>query len=136
MTLIVSRAIQGIGAAILVPCSLAVLNHNFKENAERDHAVSIWAAGAAVALAAGPVVGGVLIANVGWRSIFFVNVPLAMLRIWLVCHYSEETAQSRGRGLDLPGQFFAIFSLADLAASMIEGGSELGWTNPLILLGR
>jgi MFS transporter, DHA2 family, methylenomycin A resistance protein len=70
--LIASRAIQGIGAAILVPCSLALLNHNFMEGAERDRAVSIWAAGASVALAAGPVVGGVLIANIGWRSIFFV----------------------------------------------------------------
>jgi MFS transporter, DHA2 family, methylenomycin A resistance protein len=132
--LIVSRAIQGVGAAILVPCSLTLLNHNFKQDAERDRAVSIWAAGSAAALAAGPVIGGLLIASVGWRSIFFVNVPLAMLGIWLVWRHSEETERSRDRGFDWPGQFFAILALADLAASMIEGGT-LGWTHPLILAG-
>ena len=133
--LIALRAIQGIGGAILVPCSLALLNHNFTEDAERDRAVSIWAAGAAVALAAGPVVGGVLIASIGWRSIFFVNVPLAAIGVWMVWRHSEETAQSSDRGLDLPGQFFAVVALAILAASMIEGGSTFGWAHPLILSG-
>jgi MFS transporter, DHA2 family, methylenomycin A resistance protein len=74
--LIAARAIQGIGAAILVPCSLAVLNHAFNEDRERAKAVSIWAAGASVALSAGPVVGGLIIAGIGWRSIFFINVPI------------------------------------------------------------
>jgi len=117
-----------------VPCSLTLLNHNFKQDAERDRAVSIWAAGSAAALAAGPVIGGLLIASVGWRSIFFVNVPLAMLGVWLVWRHSEETERSCDRGFDWPGQFFAILALADLAASMIEGGT-LGWTHPLILAG-
>lgn len=133
--LIAARAVQGVGAAMLVPCSLALLNHNFTEEAERDKAVSIWAAGASVALAAGPVVGGALIAIVGWRSIFYVNVPLALLGMWLVWRHSEETSQIRNRSVDLAGQFLAIFGLADLAASMVEGGNGLGWTQPLTWCG-
>jgi len=133
--LIGARAFQGIGAAILVPCSLALIKRNFTKDADRDKAVSIWAAGASVAVAAGPVIGGVLIAGIGWRSIFFVNVPLAILGIWLVWRHSDETTQSRHRGIDLLGQFLAIFALADIAATMIEGGGGLGWAHPLILSG-
>jgi MFS transporter, DHA2 family, methylenomycin A resistance protein len=133
--LIDARAFQGIGAAILVPCSLALINHAFTSDADRNRAVSIWAAGASVAVAAGPVIGGVLIAGIGWRSIFFVNVPIALAGVWLVWRYSEETSRSGRRGVDLPGQLLAIFALADVAATMIEGGGGLGWTHPLILAG-
>lgn len=133
--LVAMRTLQGVGAAILVPCSLALLNHNFTKNAERDKAVSIWAAGASVALAAGPVAGGALIAIAGWRSIFLVNLPLSALGMWLVWRHSEETSQIRKRGIDLGGQFLAIFGLAVLAASMIQGGNGLGWTHPLTLCG-
>jgi MFS transporter, DHA2 family, methylenomycin A resistance protein len=133
--LIGARALQGTGAAILVPCSLALVNHAFTKDAERNNAVSVWAAVAAGAVAAGPVVGGVLIAGIGWRSIFFVNLPLAILGIWLVWRYSDETSQSRHRGIDLPGQFLAILALADIAATMIEGGDGLGWAHPLIRSG-
>jgi MFS transporter, DHA2 family, methylenomycin A resistance protein len=132
--LIAARAFQGIGAAVLVPCSLALINHAFTSEADRNRAVSIWAAGASVAIAAGPVVGGVLIATVGWRSIFFVNVPIATIGIWLVWHYSRETPRTRNRGIDLPGQILAIVALACLAATMIQGGG-LGWTHPLVLCG-
>jgi MFS transporter, DHA2 family, methylenomycin A resistance protein len=89
--LISARAFQGIGAAVLMPCSLALINHAFTDNAERNNAVGIWAAVAAAAVAAGPVVGGALIAGLGWRSIFFVNVPLAVLGIWLVGRHLAET---------------------------------------------
>jgi MFS transporter, DHA2 family, methylenomycin A resistance protein len=133
--LIGSRAFQGMGAAILVSCSLALINHAFTGDAERNKAVAIWAAGAAAAVAAGPVIGGLLVAGIGWRSIFFVNVPLAILGIWLVWRYSAETSQLRHRGIDLLGQFLAILALADIAATVIEGGGVLGWTHPVILCG-
>jgi DHA2 family methylenomycin A resistance protein-like MFS transporter len=132
--LVVARATQGVAAALLVPCSLALLNHAFPEDRERARAVSIWAAGASVALAAGPVAGGVLIAAIGWRSIFFINLPVGLLGIWLVSRQARETTASRNRGLDLLGQLLAILALADLAAVTIEGG-QLGWTQPLILTG-
>jgi len=130
--LVAARAVQGLGAAILVPCSLALLNHAFHDEHERTKAIGIWAAGASAALAAGPVVGGGLIAVIGWRSIFFVNLPLGVFGIWLTWRYAEESTQTRGRALDLAGQFIGMFALADLAAAMIEGGA-VGWTHPLVL---
>lgn len=132
--LIAARVTQGIGAAILVPSSLALLNHAFVGDQERTRAVAIWAAGASAGLAAGPVVGGLLIAAIGWRSIFFINLPLGLFGIWLTWRYAEETTQTGDRQLDVPGQVFAIVALADLAAATIAGG-KLGWTHPLVLTG-
>ncbi len=132
--LVFARAVQGCGAAILVPCSLALLNHAYTAEKERTNAVGIWAAGASVALAAGPIVGGVLIAAIGWRSIFFINLPVGLFGIWLTWRYAEETTQTRDRKLDIFGQAIAIFALVDLAATTIEGG-VLGWTYPGILAG-
>jgi sugar phosphate permease len=73
-SLIGFRAVQGVGAAILVPNSLALLNHAFRDEKERGRAVGFWAAGASLALTAGPFAGGALVALAGWRSIFFVNL--------------------------------------------------------------
>jgi len=89
--LIAARTIQGVGAAILVPCSLALLNHAYHDSAQRTRAVGFLAAGASTALAAGPVVGGVLIALVGWRGIFFVNVPIGLLGMLLTARFTTET---------------------------------------------
>jgi MFS transporter, DHA2 family, methylenomycin A resistance protein len=132
-SLIGARAVQGLGAAVLVPCSLALLNHAFHDEHGRTKAIGIWAAGASAALAAGPVVGGALIAWIGWRSIFFVNLPLGIFGIWMTWRYAEESTQTRSRALDLAGQFIGMFALADLAAAMIEGGA-IGWTHPLVLV--
>ena len=79
--LIGARAIQGIGASVLVPCSLTLLNHTYQERRSRANAVGIWAGVASVALACGPVIGGGLIAGIGWRPIFFINLPLGVLGI-------------------------------------------------------
>jgi MFS transporter, DHA2 family, methylenomycin A resistance protein len=76
--LIVCRAVQGIGAALLVPNSLALLNHTYRGEIERGCAVGFWAAGASLALMAGPLVGGALIALAGWRIIFLVNLPIGL----------------------------------------------------------
>jgi DHA2 family methylenomycin A resistance protein-like MFS transporter len=130
--LIAARTIQGVGAAILVPCSLALLNHAYHDAGERTRAVGLLAAGASTALAAGPVVGGVLIALVGWRGIFFINLPIGLVGIVLTVRYAAETPQSRGRGLDIPGQLSAVVALAALAAATIEGGAA-GWTDGWVL---
>src|ERR1700754_4753121 len=82
-TLVAARAVQGLGAAILVPNSLALLSHAYPDERQRGRAVGIWAAGASLALTAGPLVGGALIALVGWRSIFLVNLPLGLTGLWL-----------------------------------------------------
>jgi MFS transporter, DHA2 family, methylenomycin A resistance protein len=132
--LIAARAIQGVGAAILVPCSLALLNHAYHDTGQRTRAVGLLAAGASTALAAGPVIGGLLIALVGWRGIFFINLPVGIVGMLLTSRHAEETPQSRGRRLDLPGQLSAVVALAVLAAAMIEGGA-LGWSSPWVLAG-
>jgi len=132
--LILARAIQGVGAAILVPCSLALLNHAYHAATERTRAVGLLAAGASTPLAAGPVVGGVLIALVGWRAIFFINVPIGLVGMLLTLRYAEETPQNRGRALDLLGQLTAILALGALAGATIEGGAR-GWTDGFVLGG-
>ncbi len=131
--LIAARAVQGLGAAVLVPCSLALLNHTYPDPHRRAWAVGWWAAGASVALAAGPVVGGVLIAGFGWRSIFLINLPLGVLAIWLTNRHLAETPANAGRGLDVPGQFAGVLALGLLAAATIEGGS-VGFASPGVLI--
>lgn len=134
VSLIGARLMQGVGAAILVPNSLALLNHAYVEEKARARAVGIWAAGASLALTTGPLAGGALIALVGWRSIFLVNLPIGLAGLWLTWRYATETKPSSGRELDLLGQVSAIGSLGALAGALIEGGA-LGWSHPLVLGG-
>ncbi len=132
--LIASRAVQGLAAAVLVPNSLALLNHAYPGEQERGQAVSIWAAGASLALTAGPLVGGGLITLAGWRSIFLVNIPIGLVGLWLAWMYAKETSRSAHRQIDLPGQLAAIVALGCLAGAIIEGGA-LGWANGLVVAG-
>jgi DHA2 family methylenomycin A resistance protein-like MFS transporter len=132
--LVAARAIQGVGAAVLVPCSLSLLNHAYRDERARAHAVGLWAAGAAVALSAGPLIGGVLISSLGWRSIFFINAPIGLAGILLTVRFATETPRAADRGIDLPGQLAAIVALVGLAGSMIEAGRR-GFADGLVLTG-
>jgi len=123
----------GVGAAILVPNSLALLNHAYGNETERGRAVGVWAAGASLALTAGPLIGGGLIEIAGWRSIFLVNLPIGLGALWLTWRYATDTTQTQHR-LDLPGQVAAIGMLGVLAGAIIEGG-RLGWTNAWVVAG-
>jgi DHA2 family methylenomycin A resistance protein-like MFS transporter len=134
MILIAARLVQGLDAAILVPNSLALLNHIYPDEKERGRAVGIWAAGASLALKAGPLAGGSIIALVNWRSIFLVNLPIGLAGLWLTWRYASETPRSSHRELDLVGQVAAVGALASLASTIIEGGA-LGWSNPWLLAG-
>jgi MFS transporter, DHA2 family, methylenomycin A resistance protein len=130
--LIGSRALQGVGAAALTSCSLALINHAHCDAGARAKAVSIWAAGASVALAAGPVVGGVLVDTIGWRTIFFINVPIGCLGLWLSLRHATESPRSTERGLDVAGQLMIVLTLAALAAAAIESG-RLGLGHPFVV---
>ncbi len=130
--LIGARAVQGVGAAVLVPCSLTLLNHAYSETAARAKAVGLWAAGGSVALSAGPVIGGTLTQALGWRAIFFINAPIGILGIVLTLRWAAETPRSSDRGLDLPGQVAAMVALVGLAGGMIEGGQR-GFADPWVL---
>jgi DHA2 family methylenomycin A resistance protein-like MFS transporter len=132
LVLVAARAVQGLGAAVLVPNSLALLNHAYPDGKLRGRAVGIWAAGASLALTAGPLVGGALIALIGWRSIFLVNLPIGLAGLWLSWKYATETSANRQRQVDLPGQVTAIAALGCLAGAIIEGGA-LGWSNGFVL---
>jgi MFS transporter, DHA2 family, methylenomycin A resistance protein len=131
--LIAARAVQGLGAAVLVPNSLALLSHAYPNDQERGRAVGLWAAGASVALTAGPLVGGGLIALFGWRSIFLVNLPIGLGGLWLTWRYATDTTRTQ-HDLDLPGQAAAIGMLGVVAAAIIEGG-RVGWSDPYVLGG-
>jgi DHA2 family methylenomycin A resistance protein-like MFS transporter len=130
-SLIAARAAQGIGAAILVPNSLALLSHAYPNDKERGRAVGFWAAGASLALTAGPLGGGILIEFAGWRSIFLVNLPIGLCGLWLASRYATDTRRTQHK-LDLPGQVAAIGMLGILAGGIIEAG-RVGWTDPWVL---
>ena len=132
--LVAGRIVQGLGAACCVPSSLALLNAAFPDAAARAKAVSLWAGAGGLAIAAGPVVGGALVDRLGWPSIFFLNLPLGLLGIWLTLVYAPEAPRASGRGLDLPGQGLAIVALGALTVGFVESG-PLGWTHPVVLAG-
>jgi MFS transporter, DHA2 family, methylenomycin A resistance protein len=130
--LVWARVVQGIGAALLIPCSLALINHAFAANPDRRaKAIGLWTAAGSTALAAGPVIGGLLVAGVGWRFIFFVNLPLAVVGIWTTLAAVEETKPGTD-AFDWGGQILAIVALAALIAAVINGGNS-GWTSPYVL---
>ena len=129
--LIAARAVQGVGAAILVPNSLALLSHAYPTDKERGRAVGIWAAGASLALTAGPLVGGGLIELAGWRSIFLVNLPIGLGGLYLTWRYAADTRRTEHR-FDLLGQAAAIAMLGLLASALIEAG-RIGWSNSWVI---
>ncbi|MDH6139949.1 MULTISPECIES: MFS transporter [Kitasatospora] len=124
--LVVLRLALGIPGALLLPSSLAVITNACTDPAERARAVGSWAAITGAALAAGPVVGGVLTETVGWRAIFLVNVPLALISLVITARRAPETARKPRRGLDLTGQLSSVVSLAALVYALIEGPTN-GW---------
>jgi DHA2 family methylenomycin A resistance protein-like MFS transporter len=134
--LIAFRAMQGIGGALLVPCSLALINHACGDDTgSRARAIGIWTAAGGAALAAGPVVSGVLLNYWGWRSIFLANLPIAALGILLTARFATETDRSpTKRGIDPAGQVLAIPLLLGLVWAFIEAGS-FGWMAPRVVLG-
>src|SRR5262249_50104325 len=91
---LIARCVHGLAAAILVPNSLALLTHAYADEKARGRAVGVWAAGASLALTAGPFVGGALITLVGWRSIFLVNLPIGLAGLWLTWRFAGETTRS------------------------------------------
>jgi len=132
--LIGARIAQGVGAAVLIPSSLALVNAAYADDpGARAHAIGLWTAAGSVALAAGPIVGGLLVETVGWRSIFFVNAPLGAVGIWLTLRYIAETPTT-DRKLDWAGQALAVAALVSLTAAVI-GVGKAGLGAPAVLGG-
>jgi MFS transporter, DHA2 family, methylenomycin A resistance protein len=132
-----TRAIQGIGAALLVPSSLAILNDACAHDSRlRARAIGIWTAAGGVAIAAGPVVGGLLLTGLGWRSIFLVNIPICAFGIALTLRWVPPTqpGKEKQRSFDLPGQALAIVALTAFIGAIIEA-RPLGITHPMVAAG-
>lgn len=129
-SLLAARALQGVGAAILLPNSLAILGGVFSGEA-RGRAVGTWSAASAMASAIGPVLGGWLIDVVGWREIFLLNLPLAAAAIGLaIAFVADEPRASDKTRLDLLGAVLAVSSLLFLTWGLTVGSSRTGWTLP------
>jgi DHA2 family methylenomycin A resistance protein-like MFS transporter len=135
-TLIVARAAQGAGAALLIPSSLALLNHAAaNDHGLRARSVGLWTAAGSVAIASGPIIGGLLLASMGWRSIFLVNLPLCAIGAALTVRAVPSAAPERTtHHLDLLGQSLAILALTSLTCSVIEL-RPLGVAHPLVIGG-
>lgn len=133
--LIAGRALQGIGAALLVPPSLALLNHAAgHDDTVRARAVGLWTAAGGVSIAAGPLIGGLLLGTLGWRSIFLVNVPICAIGIVMALRIPDTVRHPDARRIDARGQTLAIIAMAGLIGAVIEA-RPLGATSPLVLVG-
>ncbi len=130
--LITARALQGLGAAIMLPASLALLSHTFPDPTERSQAVTTWANTASLGFAAGPLLGGVLTTWLGWRSIFWINVPVGIIALYLNHLYIEEAKLDRPRGIDWSGQLAIGLALFALTYGLIEVGRR-GWNDAVVL---
>jgi DHA2 family methylenomycin A resistance protein-like MFS transporter len=132
-TPVMARIVQGAGAALLVPNSLSLIQQAFPVQEARSRAVGWWGAAGGIALAAGPVAGGFLVAHFGWRSIFLINLPIGLIGLAITLRYAPPSPANSHRSLDLPGQVVAVVALAALAMALIEAG-HLGWTSPRIII--
>ncbi|MFI6549173.1 MFS transporter [Streptomyces prunicolor] len=132
-TLVASRLAQGAGGALLVPTSLALLTASYPVPAVRAKALGIWAGISGIAFAAGPLVGGLLVAGLSWRAAFWINVPIALLAVWLTRrNVPSPTGRAGARGLDPVGQVLGIVAVMGLAAALNEASTK-GWTSPVVL---
>ncbi len=130
--LLAFRMLQAIGGSMLNPVAMSIIVNTFSDRAERARAIGIWGGTFGAGLALGPVVGGVLIATVGWRGIFWVNIPVGVAAIALTALFVPESRAPRARRLDPVGQVLVIVMLASLIYAIIEGPSS-GWGSAKIL---
>jgi EmrB/QacA subfamily drug resistance transporter len=128
--LIVARAAQGLGAALLVPGSLAIISSSFPEN-ERGRAIGTWSGLSAITTAIGPVIGGWLIEHVSWRAVFFINIPIALLIILISLWHVPESSDKESVGLDWWGAIVGALGLGALVYGLIES-SRLGFNRSVI----
>jgi EmrB/QacA subfamily drug resistance transporter len=128
VSLVAARGIQGIGAALLVPSSLAMLGAAFPAD-ERGKAVGAWSALTSLASAIGPALGGWLVQAISWRAVFLINLPIAAALVWIALRRVPETRNPHAGRLDLAGAFLATLGLGALVFGLIEAPTA-GWTDP------
>jgi EmrB/QacA subfamily drug resistance transporter len=129
--LIIARAVQGIGGAMLVPGSLAIISASFEEE-RRGKAIGTWSGFSGMTAALGPVLGGYLVENVSWRAAFLINVPLALVVLWIVFRHVPESRDPDARKLDIPGAVLATLGLGGVVVGLIESQNS-GFGDWLVL---
>ena len=124
--------VQALGGSMLTPVSLSIVRNTFTDARERAQAIGIWSGIFGLATACGPVVGGVLVSEVGWRSVFWVNVPIGLFMIVAARRYLPESRAPHPRRVDVPGQVLMIILLGSLTYAVIQGPVQ-GWASAPIL---
>jgi EmrB/QacA subfamily drug resistance transporter len=129
--LIAFRLLQGVGGSMLNPAALGIITNTFTKPAERARAIGVWDGVFGLSMALGPVAGGILITAVGWRGIFWVNIPVGLAAIALTALFVPESCAERGRRADPVGQVLVIVMLGSLAYAIIQGPGY-GWLSAQI----
>lgn len=124
-SLVTARVIQALGGSMMNPVAMSIIVHTFVDPKARARAIGIWAATSGLALALGPVAGGLLTQTLGWHAIFWINVPIGVVAIWLTARYVPESRAPKARRPDPIGQALLLIGLATLVFAVIEGGR--GW---------
>lgn len=132
--LVTARALQGVGASMLSPVALAIVVNAIPDPAERARAIGVWAAVFGVSMAAGPVLGGALLAVSDWRALFWVNVPIVLATLALSVLFVPESRADRPQRLDVPGQALLTVVVGLVVGVLIEG-PHAGWTSGWLLAG-
>jgi EmrB/QacA subfamily drug resistance transporter len=130
--LIVFRMVQAVGGSMLNPVAMSIITNTFTDRRERARAIGVWGGVVGLSMALGPVLGGVLVAGLGWRSIFWLNVPVGVAAIVLAALFVPESKAERPRRLDPVGQTLVLLTLASLTYGIIEG-PVAGWSTPPIV---
>ncbi len=130
--LIAARLVQGIGASMMNPVALSIISQIFVERVERARALGIWGGVVGISMALGPIVGGLLIDGVGWRAVFWINLPICAAAVVLTAVFVPETRSATMRSIDPIGQLLALCALFGLVFVLIEGPG-LGWSDHRII---
>src|SRR5512133_961610 len=120
--LIGTRVLQGIGAALLLPGTLAIISRTYPDSAEQARAIGIWAGVGSIALPAGPLLGGLLVQTLGWRWVFAINVPIVAIAGVIAARRIQPDRNQLGEPLDVTGTVLAALTLATLTFAVIEAG--------------
>jgi EmrB/QacA subfamily drug resistance transporter len=126
------RMLQALGGSMLNPVAMSIITNTFTDPGERARAIGVWGGVFGISMALGPIAGGALVDSVGWRGIFWVNIPVGIAALVLTALFVPESRAARARRVDPVGQVLVILLLASLTYGIIEG-PDSGWSSPRIL---
>lgn len=130
--LVVFRMMQAVGGSMLTPNTLSIISNVFTDRRERAAAIGLWGGVSGLSTAAGPILGGALIQAIDWRAVFWVNLPIVAVALFLTARFVPESRADHPRRFDLPGQVLAIVVLGTLTYGIIEGPTA-GWSAPVVV---